>query len=101
MRLDYLYKNIHYLNEREKRISISSEKARRRPRVESARESRGTFSDQQVPENFGYTNRDSSISERSRRNKRAKSEHIPTNVAESVVENIPSLKRKNGIEKYV
>ena len=56
LRLDYLYKNIHYLNEREKKeYQYLLRKQEGDQRVESARESRGTFSDQQVPENFGYT----------------------------------------------
>ena len=51
LRLDYLYKNIHYLNEREKKeYQYLLRKQEGDQRVESARESRGTFSDQQVPE---------------------------------------------------
>ena len=81
LRLDYLYKNIHYLNEREKKeYQYLLRKQEGDQRVESARESRGTFSDQQVPENFGYTEQGlPQYPERSRRNKRFKSERIPTN----------------------
>ncbi len=101
LRLDYLYKNIHYLNEREKKeYQYLLRKQEGDQRVGSAREARAAFSDQQVPENFGYTEQGlPQYPERSRRNKRAKSEHIPTNVAESVVENIPKPKKEKRHRK--
>ena len=101
LRLDYLYKNIHYLNEREKKeYQYLLRKQEGDQRVESAREARATFSDQQVPENFGYTEQGlPQYPERSRRNKRSKSERVSTNVAESVVENTPKPKREKRHRK--
>ena len=101
LRLDYLYKNIHYLNEREKKeYQYLLSKQEGDQRVESAREARATFSDQQVPENFGYTEQGlPQYPERSRRNKRFKSERIPTNAAESVVENTPKPKKEKRHRK--
>ena len=101
LRLDYLYKNIHYLKEREKKeYQYLLRKQEGDQRVESAREARATFSGQQVPENFGYTEQGlPQYPERSRRNKRSKSERVSTNVAESVVENTPKPKKEKRHRK--
>ena len=101
LRLDYLYKNIHYLNEREKKeYQYLLSKQEGNQTIEPARAVRSNFSDQQVPENFGYTEQGlPRYPERNRRDKRAKSERIPTNAVKNVVEDVPKPKKEKQHRK--
>ena len=100
LRLDYLYKNIHYLNEREKKeYQYLLSKQEGNQTIEPARAVRSNFSDQQVPENFGYTEQGlPQYPERSRRSKRAKIERIPNYTTENV-ENPPKPKKEKRHRK--
>lgn len=101
LRLDYLYKNIHYLNEREKKeYQYLLSKQEGNQTIEPARAVRSNFSDQQVPENFGYTEQGlPRYPERNRRDKRTKSERIPTNAVKNVVEDVPKPKKEKQHRK--
>lgn len=100
LRLDYLYKNIHYLNEREKKeYQYLLRKQEGKQTIEPARAVRSNFSDQQVPENFGYTEQGlPQYPERSRRSKRSKIERIPNYTTENV-ENLPKPKKEKRHRK--
>lgn len=100
LRLDYLYKNIHYLNEREKKeYQYLLSKQEGNQTIEPARAVRSNFSDQQVPENFGYTEQGlPQYPERSRRSKRSKIERIPNYTTENV-ENLPKPKKEKRHRK--
>ena len=100
LRLDYLYKNIHYLNEREKKeYQYLLSKQEGKQTIEPARAVRSNFSDQQVPENFGYTEQGlPQYPERSRRSKRSKIERIPNYTTENV-ENLPKPKKEKRHRK--
>ena len=101
LRLDYLYKNIHYLNEREKKeYQYLLSKQEGSQTIEPARAVRSNFSDQQVSENFGYTEQGlPRYPERNRRDKRTKSERIPTNAVKNVVEGVPKPKKEKQHRK--